>query len=768
MTKDVFDLKGKVVAVTGGLGQLGKSFTRALHAHGAKVAVLDVTEPTQAWSDEFDAHSADIAFFQTDVTDKSSLQAALEFLRKTWNQEPYGLINNAALDSPPNAPAEENGPFETYPESSFDKIMEVNVKGVFLACQTLGAAMAEAGRGSIVNIASTYGILSPCQDIYEYRRQKGETFFKPVAYSVSKSALLNLTRYLSTYWADKGVLVNTLTFGGVFNGQDQTFLEEYAKRTPLGRMASEKRIRRSRRLSHVRRRQLHDRLEHGFGRRLVRLVISPNSQDRRPFLPSLIPNWINGKECAAASGAVADKLSPVTGEKLYSLAASNEVDVNQAVQAAMDAQPDWGATPAVERGLVLLRIVDLMQRRHEELADMVHRETGKSLADASGEVNAAIQQGLFWASEGQRLYGKTCQTAVPNRFSMTVRAPVGVAGLIIAANTPIANVAWKIFPAILCGNGCVLKAAEDTPGTAWLMGELCRDAGLPDGVLNVIQGLGPDAGQPLVEHRDVGVVSFTGSAGVGKILGRICGDRLAKVSLELGGKNALVVCDDADIDNAVKWTALSAFSNAGQRCVAGSRIIVFEAVYDRFKEALLEMTRGLTVGPEDTDDFGPVINERQLMNMCDSVSRAVEGGATLLAGGERMTDQAHVDGFYMPPTILEGVAPDAALSQEEVFGPITCLYKASDFEAALKLVNASQYGLSACIHTKNLDRAMEFCTRAKVGVAVVNAGTFGSEPHMPFGGAGDSGNGSREPGTEAVDIYSDLKTVYIHTDKEAL
>jgi len=486
------------------------------------------------------------------------------------------------------------------------------------------------------------------------------------------------------------------------------------------------------------------------------------------MIPETIPNWIGGREVPAASGRFFDKLDPATGAALCRAARSDAADVDAAVRAAAAAQPAWGALPAVRRGLILHAVVKAMETRAEELARIVHKETGKSLADAKGEVGGAVQLGLFYASEGQRLYGRTCQTGVANRFSLTVRQPVGVAGLIIAANTPIANVAWKIFPALICGNAAVLKAAEDTPATAHAVARIAKEAGLPDGVLNVVQGLGPEAGQPLAEHPGVGVLSFTGSARVGRILGEIAGRRLAKVSLELGGKNALVVCDDADLDRAVKWTLLSAFSNAGQRCVAASRIIVFDAVYDSFRNKLLDAAARLKVGTADGDDLGPVINARQLANMCAAVERARAAGAKVLLGGGRLDGEAHRGGFFMAPTILEGAAPDAEISREEFFGPICCLYRAADFHAALDLVNDSDYGLSACVHTASVHRGVEFCKRARTGMAVVNAGTFGSEPHMPFGGLKQSGNGSREPGTEAIDIYSDLKDIYIHTEEDQL
>jgi aldehyde dehydrogenase (NAD+) len=402
-----------------------------------------------------------------------------------------------------------------------------------------------------------------------------------------------------------------------------------------------------------------------------------------------------------------------------------------------------------------------MSRRRNEFAEIVAAETGKSRKDAAGEVGGAIQLGLFFAGEGQRLYGRTTTSGTPHRQAMTVREPIGVAGLIVPANTPIANIAWKVFPALICGNATVLKAAEDTPGVAWLFAACAKEASLPPGLLNVLQGLGAEAGAALVAHPQVDVISFTGSTRVGREISRVASDRLARVSLELGGKNALVVCDDADLDEAVKWVALSAFSNAGQRCAAASRIIVFDAVYDAFRTRLLDRVATLRVGPADDDDFGPVINERQLEAMLAAVARARDGGAQILAGGRRLGGQ-HAAGYFMAPTVLEGVPPDDELSCQELFGPITALYRVDGFEAAVALTNRSPYGLTACIHTTSVDRAWLFCRRVHAGVAIVNAGTYGSEPHMPFGGLRASGNGWREAGTQALDVYSDLKTVYIN------
>ena len=351
---------------------------------------------------------------------------------------------------------------------------------------------------------------------------------------------------------------------------------------------------------------------------------------------------------------------------------------------------------------------------------------------------------------------------------MTIRQPLGVAGLIIAANTPIANVAWKVFPALVCGNAAVLKAAEDTPGTAWYFTRLAHEAGLPPGVLNVVQGYGTEAGEPLVTHPDVAVISFTGSTAVGRRIASVAGERLAKVSLELGGKNPLVVCDDADLESAVDWVLLSAFSNAGQRCASGSRIIIFASIYDRFRDMLIDRTRQLKVGPDNEDDLGPVINEKQLNNMLTAIEQARSEGAAVLTGGNRMTDETHAGGFYLAPTIIEGADPRNRISTTELFGPVTCLYKANDFSEALQMANDSPYGLTACIHTRSIHRATEFTQKVQAGVAVVNGGTFGSEPHMPFGGLKQSGNGTREPGTEALDVYSDLKNIIMNVNPDLL
>jgi acyl-CoA reductase-like NAD-dependent aldehyde dehydrogenase len=480
-----------------------------------------------------------------------------------------------------------------------------------------------------------------------------------------------------------------------------------------------------------------------------------------PALPAVIPNQIAGADAVALDGRTFEKLNPATGRAICQVARSGRADVHRAVEVARAAQPAWAATTVVKRGDVLRQIALLMREHRADLAALVSQETGKSRKDALGETDAAIEMGFFVAGEGRRFYGHTTTSAVPNKTAMVVRQPLGVAGLIIAANTPIANVAWKAFPALLCGNAAILKASEDTPLSAWAFGVLAREAGVPDGVYATVHGFGEEAGAPLVEHPQVDVVSFTGSCEVGRWIAETTGRRLAKTCLELGGKNPLIVCDDADISNAVTWTIGSAFSNAGQRCAAGSRIIVFDAVYDAFKARLVEATGALRVGTADTDDFGPVINDAQMTNMLRAVERAQAAGARVLTGGHRLTGPEHRDGFFVAPTLIEA-SPNDEISRSELFGPITCLYRVRDFDEAVNLANDSPFGLTASIHTESLHRAMTFLNRIQAGVGVVNGGTYGSEPHMPFGGLRQSGNGWREAGTEALDVYSDAKTIYIN------
>jgi aldehyde dehydrogenase (NAD+) len=428
------------------------------------------------------------------------------------------------------------------------------------------------------------------------------------------------------------------------------------------------------------------------------------------------------------------------------VARSDDADVAAAAAAARSAQPAWATLTPVERGRLVRELAQVLQSRREELADAVVEETGKSRDLALGEADAAIEMGFFVAGEGRRLYGRTTTSAMPNRTVMATRRPIGVAALIVSFNTPLPNYAWKVFPAVFCGNSAVLKPSEHTPLSASLFASIANDI-LPSGVLNAVHGLGGEVGPPLVEHRDVDLVSFTGSAETGRWINEHAGRRLAKVCLELGGKNALVVCDDADLDRAVEWSFASAFSNAGQRCAAASRLVVFDAVYEHFRRRFVEGARSY--------EAGPLISEESLERIMSALA-----GARVLAGGERVDRP----GWWLPPTVVEDVPVDAELSCTELFGPVTILYRVRNLDEAIEVVNASPYGLTAAIHTASLHRAMRFADAAEAGVVVVNGGTHGSEPHMAFGGVKQSGTGWREAGVEALDVYTEWKYVNLISD----
>ncbi len=471
------------------------------------------------------------------------------------------------------------------------------------------------------------------------------------------------------------------------------------------------------------------------------------------MIPAEVPNLVAGEERPPAGGAWLDKTRPDDGEHLCRVARSGKADAEAAVGAAREAQAEWGARTAVERGNVVRAIAELLRERREEASEIVAAETGKAIDLARGETDAAIEMGFFVAGEGRRSYGRTTTASMAHRTVLTLRRPVGVAALLISFNTPLPNVAWKAFPSIFCGNGSVLKPSEHAPVSAWWLGRLCLEAGLPPGVLNVVQGLGPEAGMPLVEDPRVDLVSFTGSAATGRVIAGAAGRRLAKTVMELGGKNALVVCDDADLDRAVEWTLSSAFSNAGQRCAAASRIVVFDGVYDDFRDRLARATTAL-------GDVGAVISEVAMDRILASVEAACAGGATVLVGGERVGDR----GWHVAPTLVEGVAPDAPLACDELFGPVAALFRVAGFDAAVALVNDSPYGLTAAIHTASIHRAMRFAESVAAGVVVVNAGTHGSEPHMGFGGVKQSGTGWKEAGLESLDVYSETQYVNLVVD----
>ena len=465
-----------------------------------------------------------------------------------------------------------------------------------------------------------------------------------------------------------------------------------------------------------------------------------------------VANLIDGGVVPAQGGAWLDKLRPADETLLCRVARSRAEDVDDAVAAARTAQPAWAERTAVDRGDVVRELALLLWERREEASEIVVEETGKPRALALGETDAAVEMGLFIAGEGRRSYGRTMTASMANRTVLTMRQPLGVAALIMSFNTPLPNVAWKAFPAIFCGNAAVVKPSEHVPASASFFAQLALTAGVPEGVLNVVHGLGDEAGASLVAHPDVDLVSFTGSAATGRSVNEVAARRLAKTCLELGGKNALVVCDDADLGNAVQWALASAFSNAGQRCASASRIVVLDAVYDAFRERLVEEAQ--IAEPQ------PVVSRESMERILEATSRARENGAVVLTGGERLERP----GWHVAPTVLEGAAPDDEISRVELFGPVTVLYRAASVDDAIALVNDSPYGLTAAIHTASVHRAMRFAERVRAGVVVVNAGTHGSEPHMGFGGVKDSGTGWREAGIDSLDVYSDPKVVNLVVD----
>jgi acyl-CoA reductase-like NAD-dependent aldehyde dehydrogenase len=478
--------------------------------------------------------------------------------------------------------------------------------------------------------------------------------------------------------------------------------------------------------------------------------------------PTFIPHWIADVEVTPKDTAVFEKRNPATDHVLAQVARGGAAEVAHALSAAAGAAEAWGRTPVPKRGAILGRAAQLLREREQLFGEIVQAETGKPWKNAVAEVGSSADLAIFMEGEGSRLYGKTLPSPIPNRTVQTLRSPIGVCAAIMPFNSPLAGVAWKVFPALLCGNAVVVKSHELTPYTAVAFGQLLKDAGLPVGVYGAVQGFGPDAGAPLVQDHRVGVVSFTGSSATGKLIQKMVSERdvLAKVCLELGGKNPFVVCDDADLELAAELAAASAFIDAGQRCASGSRILVFDRVYDAFRTAFLARVARVKVGSGADDDCGPVISRANLDRLIAQVGGAVGRGATLAAGGQAASSLA--PGYYMQPTVLEQVSPADDVSQQELFGPVTCLYRVSGFDEAIRVANGTHYGLTGAIHTTSLHRAQEFIARYQGGLVSVNGATYGAGPHMPFGGVKNSGNGFREPGTEALDVYTELKTVVIN------
>jgi acyl-CoA reductase-like NAD-dependent aldehyde dehydrogenase len=461
----------------------------------------------------------------------------------------------------------------------------------------------------------------------------------------------------------------------------------------------------------------------------------------------------------ATATATFDSLNPATGERIESFPRSSADDVDRAVATARAAWEDWRLVPAPERGNILFRFAQLLEQHKPELSELMTREMGKVKAEAGGDVQEAIDMSFYMGGEGRRMFGQTTPSELRDKFAMSVRMPIGVIGAITPWNFPIAIPAWKLCPALVCGNTVVLKPAEDTPLLAQRFVDLLHDAGLPPGVVNVVHGYGEEAGEALVRHPDVPIITFTGSRETGVLVTKAAADNLKHVHLELGGKNAIIVLEDADLDLAVDGIVWSAFGTAGQRCTAASRVIVHRAVYDELQSKLVARAEQMRIGApwEDDTDIGPVINEAAVEKIHGYTEVGRDEGAKLLTGGERVDGQ----GFYYRPTVFADVEPGMRIAQEEIFGPTTALIPVGSFEEAVRAANSVRFGLSSSIFTRDVNRAFAAMRDLQSGITYVNAGTTGAEVHLPFGGTKDTGNGHREAGQAALDVFTEWKSVYV-------
>ncbi len=465
----------------------------------------------------------------------------------------------------------------------------------------------------------------------------------------------------------------------------------------------------------------------------------------------------------ARAGETFDSASPATGEHIGTFPLSGAEDVDRAVEAAQDAYEEWRLVPAPKRGEILFRFGQLLTEEKDDLARLMSREMGKVLAEAGGDVQEAIDMSFYMAGEGRRLFGQTTPSELKDKFNMSVRMPIGVVGAITPWNFPIAIPSWKLLPALVCGNTIVFKPATDTPLLGERFVELLDAAGLPKGVVNVVHGGGGTVGDRLVRHADVPVITLTGSRETGVAVLKAAADDLKRVHLELGGKNGIIVMDDADLDLAVDGILWSAFGTSGQRCTAASRVIVHGQAYDALASRLVARAERMRLGAgwEPDTDVGPVINRSALEKIHSYTEIGKDEGATLLTGGEVATDGALDKGFFYRPTIFGDVEPGMRIAQEEIFGPTTALIRVRDFDEAIRVANGIRYGLSSSIFTRDVNRAFRAMRDLEAGITYVNAGTIGAEVHLPFGGTKDTGNGHREAGQAALDVFTEWKSIYV-------
>jgi alpha-ketoglutaric semialdehyde dehydrogenase len=474
-------------------------------------------------------------------------------------------------------------------------------------------------------------------------------------------------------------------------------------------------------------------------------------------------NYIGGEWVDAASGETFTSTSPANGDTIGTFPKSSAEDVDRAVAAAKEAFEDWRLVPAPKRGEILFRFAQLVTDHKQELTDLMTHEMGKVKAEAGGDVQEAIDMSYYMAGEGRRLWGQTTPSELKDKFNMSVRMPIGVVGVITPWNFPIAIPSWKIVPALVCGNTVVFKPATDTPLLGERFVELLTEAGVPAGVVNVVHGGGGAVGDRLVRHPDVPVITLTGSRETGVEVMRNAAECLKHVHLELGGKNAIIVLDDAEVELAVEGILWSAFGTSGQRCTAASRVIVQQGVYEALQSRLVEAAESLRlgVGWDDETDVGPVINKPALEKIHSYTKIGVDEGAKLLTGGEVATGNGLEDGFYYRPTIFGDVDAQMRVAQEEIFGPTTALIRVRDFDEAIRVSNGIRFGLSSSIFTRDVNKAFRAMRDLQAGITYINAGTIGAEVHLPFGGTKDTGNGHREAGQAALDVFTEWKSIYV-------
>ena len=475
-------------------------------------------------------------------------------------------------------------------------------------------------------------------------------------------------------------------------------------------------------------------------------------------------NYIGGEWVKSASGEWFENLNPAdTTDVVGRFPKSTEEDVNRAVEAAKDAATKWRRTPAPKRAEILFRLGEILRDNKEEFTRQMTREMGKVLKEAGGDVQEAIDCTYYTAGEGRRLHGFTTPAEMPNKFSMCVRQLVGICGLITPFNFPMAIPSWKLIPALVCGNTVVMKSGEDVPLSTINLVKACEKAGIPKGVINVVNGFS-EPGEALVNHKDVRLISFTGSTDTGRIIAEACARNNKIVSLEMGGKNAIIVMDDADVDNAVEGSLWGAFGTSGQRCTASSRLVVHKKVYKKFCEKLVEKVKKLRVGNglDAKTEVGPVINQAAMEKILGYIEIGQkEDKATLACGGNRLTKGEYKNGYFIEPTVFTDVKRNMRIAQEEIFGPVTCVIPFSTLDEAIDIVNDVKYGLSSAIYTQDVNQSFYAMQELYTGICYVNSATIGAEVHLPFGGTKGTGNGHREAGTQVLDIFTEWKSLYI-------